>query len=995
MSFDPTTENTDSTTTSSSTSSTAVELTAPELAVAVDQADADYAPGELVGITASNVAVGGSVQFTVAHVDAGADGIVGTADDGLLYDLTETGTPWIVVDGGVGDLDGVANGVIQTSWYVNQDAAGQAFQLTAADQASGDVATASFTDAAPVQAIAHTTFNQTIWNAEGNPGTGSTGSGLIKSFVRGQDTGNEQSYNTDGTPQFDTSGGTWTHSITLAEIPVVTIGGVQYREFRLDTNENNNATDVKLSLDAFQLWASSNPSQTNFVAPNLTTGTGGNLPGATQVYNLDGSGDTWLELTDWNSGSGKGDYKIDIPESYFSSLTGNPFIYLYSAFGNQGGTYSTDGGFEEWYVITIPNPGIDIAKTAVTADGDTTVNSATDDVTYTITVTNTGNVDLTNVAVTDQIERYSLVSLGVPGSPGSGVTIAESGAGTHGNGTLNVGETWTYTLHYDVTQADINAEQSGNLLIHNDAAVTATSNSGNVSDSAFADVGVAFQPNPALDITKAASVAGGSADAGEAIQYAITVANTGNVTLTGVTVTDPYADAGSIVRGADVVGDGDNLLEVGETWGYTAAHTVTQAEIDSNGGGDGKLENTATADSNETGPDTASADVPVHYNPDVSIDKTATIADGHADQAGDIINYTVKVANTGNVTLSNVDVNDSFEGQLAVDLTNSNTFNPVTHTGNTFNDPNGNGVLDPGETWTYTYQHVVTQNELNTRGVDFDGTLDNTATVTTTAPDLGPLSDDASVPILLGPGVRTPGFWSQTNQNTNWTKFWDGIVGNEPNQAGTNGFPGGEITLAVTNSLGDHRVDTNGDGQITNADNAPTGKITAGLLIGDINLDGIADNGEHAVFISTADALTILNASQKVQQNAEYQEARALVATWLNYLEGNPITASDPTKVDAQDAIEWGVDWLVKATQQTDGNVTIADMAAKSVAASSAAWNVGFDGTGDANTTPTAYAQLPLYNPTGDIPGGNQILGVLDEYNNHGTVYGVQIATTP
>ena len=38
---------------------------------------------------------------------------------------------------------------------------------------------------------------------------------------------------------------------------------------------------------------------------------------------------------------------------------------------------------------------------------------------------------------------------------------------------------------------------------------------------------------------------------------------------------------------ADAVGDNDGLLEVGETWAYTAAHTVTQAEIDSNGGGDG------------------------------------------------------------------------------------------------------------------------------------------------------------------------------------------------------------------------------------------------------------------------------------------------------------------------------------------------------------------------------------------------------------------------
>ena len=41
----------------------------------------------------------------------------------------------------------------------------------------------------------------------------------------------------------------------------------------------------------------------------------------------------------------------------------------------------------------------------------------------------------------------------------------------------------------------------------------------------------------------------------------------------------------------------DNLLEVGETWAYTASHTVTQAEIDTNGGGDGDIDNMATADS--------------------------------------------------------------------------------------------------------------------------------------------------------------------------------------------------------------------------------------------------------------------------------------------------------------------------------------------------------------------------------------------------------------
>ena len=45
------------------------------------------------------------------------------------------------------------------------------------------------------------------------------------------------------------------------------------------------------------------------------------------------------------------------------------------------------------------------------------------------------------------------------------------------------------------------------------------------------------------------------------------------------------------------MGNNDNLLEVGETWRYTASHAVTQAEIDAGG----NIVNTATADSDQTG----------------------------------------------------------------------------------------------------------------------------------------------------------------------------------------------------------------------------------------------------------------------------------------------------------------------------------------------------------------------------------------------------------
>ena len=207
-----------------------------------------------------------------------------------------------------------------------------------------------------------------------------------------------------------------------------------------------------------------------------------------------------------------------------------------------------------------------------------------------------------------------------------------------------------------MTQAEIDSNGGGDGNIDN----TATADSDQTGTDS-ADVSVPTTQGPALSITKVVhdvdgDTTGPVADAaGDVVNYTITVANTGNTTLTGVVVTDP--NAGSIVRGADVVGDNDGLLEVGETWGYTATHTVTQAEIDSNGGGDGNIDNTATADSDQTGTDSADVSVPVEQTPALTIVKEA-LPGQIADVAGETLNYTITVANTGNTTLTGVVVTD-------------------------------------------------------------------------------------------------------------------------------------------------------------------------------------------------------------------------------------------------------------------------------------------------------------------------------------------------
>ena len=113
-------------------------------------------------------------------------------------------------------------------------------------------------------------------------------------------------------------------------------------------------------------------------------------------------------------------------------------------------------------------------------------------------------------------------------------------------------------------------------------------------------------PVSAMTVHKTATVPGDTANVvGEVISYAITVANVGNTALTGITVTDPsVSNLAAVDANFDGFNDGDanhdNQLSAGETWQYTASHTVTQSDLDTNGGGDGTIDNTVTADSAQT-----------------------------------------------------------------------------------------------------------------------------------------------------------------------------------------------------------------------------------------------------------------------------------------------------------------------------------------------------------------------------------------------------------
>ena len=118
---------------------------------------------------------------------------------------------------------------------------------------------------------------------------------------------------------------------------------------------------------------------------------------------------------------------------------------------------------------------------------------------------------------------------------------------------------------------------------------------------------MAVTQNKSLNIVKDADVA--SVDGtDDVIHYTIAVTNTGNAAIAGVMVDDPFTtDEAPVLSAASMLATpiSDGLLDVTETWQYTASHQVTQAELDAGGG----LDNAATASGDGAAPDSDDASV--------------------------------------------------------------------------------------------------------------------------------------------------------------------------------------------------------------------------------------------------------------------------------------------------------------------------------------------------------------------------------------------------
>jgi uncharacterized repeat protein (TIGR01451 family)/LPXTG-motif cell wall-anchored protein len=328
-----------------------------------------------------------------------------------------------------------------------------------------------------------------------------------------------------------------------------------------------------------------------------------------------------------------------------------------------------------------PEPKLAVAKSGLVkdSDGDGRVEVG-EMVDFTIVVTNTGNVTVSDVSVDDPLT-------GVPSCDGEA--------------TLAPGEFIICTVSYSLTQEDVDAG-----FVSNTATATGKDPSGaDVSGKGSTAAPIAAKPG--LRVTK--SAAGDDFTAGAEVKYTFVVANTGNVTVDGIGIDDPMTSDEACPKDA---------LAAGEQMVCSATYTLTQADIDA-----GRVDNTVTVDGTDpSGRDvsgTGTNTFPAAASPKLTVAKTGVFADADGDglaQAGEVVNYQIVVRNTGNVTVTDISVDDPLTGPPACDGED----------------------LAPGQFVTCTVSYTLTQADVDA------GSVRNSATASGSDPTGGDVSDEGS-----------------------------------------------------------------------------------------------------------------------------------------------------------------------------------------------------------------------------------------------------------
>ena len=345
----------------------------------------------------------------------------------------------------------------------------------------------------------------------------------------------------------------------------------------------------------------------------------------------------------------------------------------------------------------------DVDKKSLT--GDAAVVGTT--LTYSFTITNTGNVTLHDVALDDKLDGVYDIAIDWDGS-NDAATV---------DGVLSPGEAVSAIAKYDLTQGDIDASH----VVNTAEAIGTSPQDEEVSSSDTVETVIEQSPRISLDkSTPQTNI--DNASAGRTVPFTFKITNTGNVTLHDVTLTDHLDGIYDVVIDWTTSTDdttGDGALSVGESVSGTAKYDLKQIDIDN-----GSVTNTATTEGISPLDEKVSDDddVIVHLDApsNIKLTKTVDIESLMGDDAvaGKILTYTFDIENTGETTLKDVRLVDHLHGMQGQGIDWS------THT----DDATDDGVLSPDEHVFGTMTYELTQADIDA------GAIHNTASVYAVSP---------------------------------------------------------------------------------------------------------------------------------------------------------------------------------------------------------------------------------------------------------------------
>lgn len=351
--------------------------------------------------------------------------------------------------------------------------------------------------------------------------------------------------------------------------------------------------------------------------------------------------------------------------------------------------------------ILISDPAISLEKNA---NRDDLV--AGEQIKYTFTVVNTGNVALADVTIEDVLEGISEITY---------VTVNDEIITDVDSITLQPGDVLVAEAAYTITQADVDSGQVENIA-------TVTGYDPNEDPVTDEDEEMVYhEPNPSISLVKTSDVDEVS-EVGQIITYTFNVKNTGDVTLREIVLDDP-------MLGGEVVLT-TTTLAPGESTTVHVEYKVTQADLDN-----GVVENVAFVegtppnhDPDDPKPgDEDDVEVPMNQDPAISLVKEA---DRNDLVAGEEINYTFTAKNIGNVTLTDVTLDDVLEGISAIEYVSVN--------GEAIDDVSSI-TLKPGDVLIAHASYTITQADVD------KGVVENIATVTGFDPNDEPVTDEDEV----------------------------------------------------------------------------------------------------------------------------------------------------------------------------------------------------------------------------------------------------------